>query len=83
MSTLSSYFCRRGADVNVQDNESWTPLHFACAWGHNNIIELLLQEGADKNAQDSDSDTPLHFSSMEGYLDVTKLHLEGADPYTQ
>ena len=28
---------RHGADVNRQDDDSWTPLHAACAEGHADI----------------------------------------------
>ncbi len=32
-----------GANVNVQDNDLWTPLHVAAACGTIEIVELLLQ----------------------------------------
>lgn len=32
-----------GADVNIQDNDLWTPLHVAAACGHKNIAEILLE----------------------------------------
>ena len=31
-----------GANVNVQDNDLWTPLHVATACGSKEIVEVLL-----------------------------------------
>ena len=31
-----------GADVNIQDNDLWTPLHVAAACGSKEIVEILL-----------------------------------------
>lgn len=41
-----------GADVNVTDNNSETPLHRAKLAEDNRIISLLVDNGADVNAQD-------------------------------
>ena len=32
---------RRGASLNVQDNEGWTPLHAAASCGHDHIVRLV------------------------------------------
>ena len=32
-----------GADVNIQDNDLWTPLHVAAACGSKEIVKLLLE----------------------------------------
>ncbi len=32
-----------GANINIQDNDLWTPLHVATACGHMEIIQLLLE----------------------------------------
>ncbi len=32
-----------GANVNIQDNDLWTPLHVAAACGSKEIVELLLR----------------------------------------
>jgi ankyrin repeat protein len=36
-----------GADVNVSDAWGYTPLHYAAAWGQNDVIEYLVSKGAD------------------------------------
>ncbi len=30
-----------GADVNRQDDDTWTPLHAACAEGHTHIVRYV------------------------------------------
>ena len=40
-----------GADVNTTDKVGRTPLHFASANGHKEIVELLIGAGADVNAK--------------------------------
>ena len=36
-------------DINVKDNEGWTPLAAATYWNKPLVVELLLQNGADVN----------------------------------
>ena len=62
-----------GADPNVQDNRSQTPLH-----GSSNtlIVRALLENGANVNAMDTDKFTPLHAACDEGDIEVAKLLLE-------
>lgn len=33
-------------DINIQDNDGWTPLHYACCCSHFDIIEELLNMDA-------------------------------------
>ena len=37
----------KGADVDAQDKQGWTPLHIAAFYGAEPIVDLLLAEGAD------------------------------------
>ena len=47
----------------------WTPLHYAVAFQHLPIVDLLLNEGADLDAKNADGDDPLNVLEWE--------HLEG------
>ena len=47
-----------GIDVNVTDDDFWTPLHLAYLCGHMRIAQYLIQHGADVYAVDSDGHTP-------------------------
>lgn len=39
-----------GADKNFQGPEGQTPLHLAAAYGHHDVVKLLLNYGADPDA---------------------------------
>ena len=42
-----------GTDVNAQDDEDMTPLHYAALTGHKETVELLITKGADVNAKEN------------------------------
>ena len=42
-----------GADVNIQDFDGWTPLHWAAMEGHKKTAELLIANGADVDLKDN------------------------------
>ena len=48
-----------GVDVNVKNDVEMTPLHFAAAFGHKEIVELLIPNVADLNAKNVLGETPL------------------------
>ena len=55
-------------------------LHAAAAYGHEEVVQLLLDTGADVNAHDKLSDTALNVASRKGYEKVVHLLLNaGAD----
>lgn len=37
---------KKGADVNAQNNDSLTPLHFAADKAHMDMVEVLVKHGA-------------------------------------
>ncbi|KAF4501823.1 ankyrin repeat domain containing protein [Fusarium agapanthi] len=78
-----------GADVELRNEEGWSPLMVAAERGHDeamalllNIVERLLNAGADPNAQDeAESLTAISWAAESGHEDVVKLLLErGAGP---
>jgi ankyrin repeat protein len=52
-----------------------TPLHFAAAYGHKNMVEFLLFKHAAVDIKDNDGETPLLVAVMGGYKDVAQLLL--------
>ncbi len=56
-----------GIDIQKHGDQGYTPLHEACAFGHKNIVELLLQNGADP------------FARTEGHLPFTIARLNSQD----
>ena len=56
------------------DTES-TPLIGACAEGHNEVVQVLLDAGADVNMGDSSGNTPLMFAGKSGQVKCVNLLL--------
>jgi len=46
-------------EINVQDEQGFTPLHLASGKGHIEIVEFLLNHGADIESEIFDGETPL------------------------
>ena len=67
---------RRGADVNVRDEDESTPLHDACAGGFEAIVAQLLQQGASVSAKDTEEETPIHHAARGGHAAVVQQLLQ-------
>lgn len=48
---------KKQIDINVKDNEGWTPLTAATYWNKPLVVELLLQNGADVNCVTNNGQT--------------------------
>lgn len=72
-----------GVDVNAEDSNGWTPLHFAARTGSVEAVQLLLDAGASVNVPDSKGVTPLHraLATNDHVLPLIQaLLMAGADP---
>ena len=64
------------ADVMAQSSEGWTALHYAAAYGHQQIVEILISRGAEIDAETySSGTTPLVLASKYGHESVTSTLL--------
>ncbi|RKL37927.1 hypothetical protein BFJ72_g7387 [Fusarium proliferatum] len=52
--------------VSTKDSKGRTPLHFACIFGNEPAVSVLLSIGLDPDKRDASSFTPLHHALMEG-----------------
>ncbi|OWT42487.1 Ankyrin repeat-containing protein [Pochonia chlamydosporia 170] len=69
-----------GADVELKDSYSRTPLSWAAEEGHEAVVKLLLDKGADVEPKGSHGQTPLWRAAEKGHEAIVKLLLEkGAD----
>ena len=69
-----------GADVNVQDENGFTPLHIASENGNVTLVDLLLKFGADVNIRNSKKETPIYFAVINRHFEVLeKLLVNDAD----
>lgn len=62
----------RGAAMNVQDYQGWTPLHVSSYIGDTNVVKALLRNGALLDVQDYEGRLPLEIAIMQS-------HVEGED----
>jgi len=49
--------------LNTQDQQGWTPLHYAAEKGNFPNVLLLLDSGADSSIVNNDGRTPLHYAA--------------------
>jgi ankyrin len=49
-----SNYTKKGANVNVKDEDGFTPLHKASKEGNNAVVSLLLEKGGDIEAKTKD-----------------------------
>lgn len=67
-----------GANVNLQDDEGITALHWACSVGHMDVIQLLFAAGANPNVMEVDGGrlTPLDYAIIGGHQAAAQLLIE-------
>ncbi|KAL4223226.1 Ankyrin repeat and FYVE domain-containing protein 1 [Mactra antiquata] len=52
-----------------------TPLHLACAWGMEIVVQALMEFGAEMNTQDIDGKTPVHIAIENQHSVIISLLL--------
>ena len=71
-------------NVNVADNNGWTPLHFGAQAAAQQICERLLDAGADVHALTARGMPPIYHAAMAHCRDpiatIRILRARGADP---
>ncbi|KAG1707334.1 hypothetical protein DVH05_026526 [Phytophthora capsici] len=66
------------SSVDVQEVcTRWSPLHFACRYGHSSLVAFLVARNANVGLQDWQGNTPLHLAAGWGDLKCITLVLEG------
>jgi ankyrin repeat protein len=69
-----------GANVNIANDDSETPLLYAASKGLNTLVKILIEAGAEVNKTNKDGDTPLYWAAVNGHKDAIEVLLNaGAD----
>ena len=79
---IASLLLQCGANVNVLDNEGWSPLHRASFYGRIDIVRFLLdhEHCADVNLPGHKHFTPLPLACSSADLEISRLLVQhGAD----
>ena len=62
-----------GARSNIRDAGGATPLHYAAANGHKEVVQMLMKKGADKSVRDHEGRTPQEYARRNNHDEVAKL----------
>ena len=67
--------------INQKNANGQTPLHMACMYGHQKMVEYLIENNADIHSKDSDGYQPLHYAAQRGHRFIVEALLyKGAKP---
>ena len=76
---LRSLLCCEGVTVNCRrcvNRLIISPLYVACAYGHENIVRLLLQHGANPDVCCDEDTSPLETAIVHGHAGIVALLLQ-------
>ncbi|KAI8462296.1 MAG: ankyrin repeat-containing domain protein [Monoraphidium minutum] len=77
---LRELLAEEGVNVDEQDEEGRTALHFAAGYGEMECAKLLVEKSASVDLVDNNKNTALHYAAGYGQAESVKLLLEsGAD----
>jgi ankyrin repeat protein/L-ascorbate metabolism protein UlaG (beta-lactamase superfamily) len=77
---MADYIINKGADINLQSNIGWAPIHLAIVVRGNELATKLINMGARVNVELETGTTPLHSAVSFGSTELVKMLLEhGAD----
>jgi ankyrin repeat protein len=62
-----------GADLNIQDNDGRTALHWCAVMNHPEIARMLIDAGADKTIRDNIGRLPYDLTINSEFLKLLKV----------
>ncbi|XP_041355391.1 ankyrin-1-like [Gigantopelta aegis] len=71
-----SYLVGKGVNINLQNEDGNTPLHFAVQGLSFNIVNHLVEHGGEINQQNENGNTPLHYAAQHGSVDIVSCLVE-------
>ena len=78
MKVVKYYLAHDVKIINFKDNSGMNGFHYACAYGRNSILELLLNKphGIEFDAKDNDGKNGLMWACLRGHDDTVRLILQ-------
>ena len=67
---MLKYVLKCGADVDIQDSNGWTPLHYACDHGDLEVVKILINDGANLSKFSNTGFYPIHIAAQNNHCDV-------------
>lgn len=72
---VMSYFDKKGNLTNATQQQFHRAMFWSAEYGHNEVVEFLLDRGAPLDAKSQDGQTPLHWAVIGGHTETVKLLL--------
>ncbi|XP_048470086.1 DNA-binding protein RFXANK isoform X2 [Rhincodon typus] len=76
LAQLMSHLQQGSSLLNVADEQGFTPLMWAAAFGEMAVVRFLLQMGADPHTLAKERESTLSLASIQGYTDIVQLLLD-------
>lgn len=70
---IAKILIEKGADLNIEDNEGWTPLMRASSFAYSDIIQLLVTSGAKIDKKNDSKESALIISAKSRCLDCVNI----------
>ena len=64
---------QKSVGIDNKNSVNETPLHLACAIGHNGIVRMLMINGASMCVRDSYNNAPIHRAASMGHIEVVDM----------
>ena len=72
--TMRQLIQKGNANIHAQTTkEGYAPIHFASLYGHDRMVELILQFGADVNLVSHSGWTPIHLAAKYGHKEAMQV----------
>ncbi|ORZ21992.1 ankyrin repeat protein, partial [Absidia repens] len=77
---VAKYLLMQGLETNAHDSSSNTPAHYAAAFGHLDIVKLLVEfGGADPSSNNVWRATPCSVANLKGHIAIVQYLLSLPD----
>jgi len=74
---------KNDVDINTQEEDGSSALHYAVQSGNTNVIKLLIDNNISLNLKDKDGETPIFIAMERGLVKTTNLLIEkGAEIFS-